>query len=310
MKGLILLLAIVIGSMAVAQKQEELGKVDWLRDFDQAIAQSKEEGKPILILFQEVPGCSTCRNYGHDVLSDPLLADVIENEFVPLAVFNNKGGKDMELLEKFSEPAWNNPVVRIIDATSKELAPRVSGNYSAIGLQEAMITALQAHNAQVPDYLALLHEEMISAQQNLQYATYSMFCFWSGAKHFGNVKGVLNTEAGFENGHEVVKVSFDPTLVTKAELDAHAEKGKCDNSQGQEFRLSKKNTFYYLRNSAYRYVPMTLLQRTRINALLGNRKDARHLLSPTQLKFLDNGSIKEVVFDLELRSAWPENFKS
>jgi cytochrome oxidase Cu insertion factor (SCO1/SenC/PrrC family) len=45
---------------------EELGKVKWLRNYDQAIAQSDKNGKPVLILFQEVPGYSTCRNYGNN----------------------------------------------------------------------------------------------------------------------------------------------------------------------------------------------------------------------------------------------------
>ena len=34
----------------------ELGKVPWLRDYDEALAQSRKTGKPILLLFQEVPG--------------------------------------------------------------------------------------------------------------------------------------------------------------------------------------------------------------------------------------------------------------
>ncbi len=34
----------------------ELGDVRWLRDLDTAVANSKEQSKPIAILFQEVPG--------------------------------------------------------------------------------------------------------------------------------------------------------------------------------------------------------------------------------------------------------------
>lgn len=34
----------------------ELGRVPWLRDYDAAIKQAKDSGKPILVLFQEVPG--------------------------------------------------------------------------------------------------------------------------------------------------------------------------------------------------------------------------------------------------------------
>ena len=44
----------------------ELGKVNWLRDYDKAVKKSKGQNKPIFILFQEVPGCSTCQNFGND----------------------------------------------------------------------------------------------------------------------------------------------------------------------------------------------------------------------------------------------------
>ncbi len=34
----------------------ELGRVAWERDFDRATARAEREQKPILLLFQEVPG--------------------------------------------------------------------------------------------------------------------------------------------------------------------------------------------------------------------------------------------------------------
>ncbi|MEM7087739.1 MAG: thioredoxin family protein, partial [Bacteroidota bacterium] len=89
-----LLLIMVMGSFQQINAQErtnalnqdeELGKVSWYRDYDQAIQQAKKQNKPVLILFQEVPGCATCRNYGHNVLSNPLMTEAIENEFIPLA---------------------------------------------------------------------------------------------------------------------------------------------------------------------------------------------------------------------------------
>lgn len=39
-----------------ADQPTELGDVDWLRDLDKAVDQSKQQDKPIAILFQEVPG--------------------------------------------------------------------------------------------------------------------------------------------------------------------------------------------------------------------------------------------------------------
>lgn len=34
----------------------EWGRVDWLRDYDEAVRVARESGKPIFLLFQEVPG--------------------------------------------------------------------------------------------------------------------------------------------------------------------------------------------------------------------------------------------------------------
>lgn len=34
----------------------ELGKVAWRRGFDEAIEEAKKNDKPLLVLFQEVPG--------------------------------------------------------------------------------------------------------------------------------------------------------------------------------------------------------------------------------------------------------------
>ena len=39
-----------------AQKHPELGEVAWLRNYQQAVDQARKSNKPILLLFQEVPG--------------------------------------------------------------------------------------------------------------------------------------------------------------------------------------------------------------------------------------------------------------
>lgn len=51
------LIAVATAAMAgETQPPVELGKIQWLRDFDAGMARAKEEGKPVLLLFQEVPG--------------------------------------------------------------------------------------------------------------------------------------------------------------------------------------------------------------------------------------------------------------
>lgn len=42
--------------LRAAEPPVEVGKVAWKRDFDAALKLSGKEGKPVLLLFQEVPG--------------------------------------------------------------------------------------------------------------------------------------------------------------------------------------------------------------------------------------------------------------
>ena len=51
---------LAIGTLAYASRPEgnpvEVGHVNWGRDFEAALAMSAQSGKPVLVLFQEVPG--------------------------------------------------------------------------------------------------------------------------------------------------------------------------------------------------------------------------------------------------------------
>ena len=163
-KSILLLMALSLATInAYAQKKtnpsnqsEELGAISWYRDYNTALKLSKEENKPVLILFQEVPGCMTCRNYGHNVLSHPKMVEAIETLFIPLAIYNNKKGADAKVLRKFGEPAWNNPVVRIVNEKGENLVKRVSGNYSKRGLYRAMEKALTKDGGEIPELLQSL----------------------------------------------------------------------------------------------------------------------------------------------------------
>ena len=96
----------------------------WGRNFDAALAISKASGKPVFLLFQEIPGCKGCKDFGREVLSDPEVVRAIEENFVPLLIPNNQPGKDEKILKRFSEPAWNYQVVRFLDKDGKDLIPR------------------------------------------------------------------------------------------------------------------------------------------------------------------------------------------
>ncbi len=306
---------------AVAQKRTqpldqdiELGKVSWYRDYDAATAIAKKENKPVLILFQEVPGCATCRNYGSNVLSNPLLVEAIEDLFIPLVIHNNKGGKDKQILKQFNEPSWNNPVVRIVDSNGKNLTPRVSGNYSSKGLYQAMHRALINSYQEIPEYMKLLGKELASVH-NTKEKYYSMYCFWTGERQLGATEGVVNTEAGFMNGREVVKVTYDKNKIAIKELDTYAKRNRFTPIDfDTSYRPASNDEDYYLRNTDYKYLPLSNLQKTKINAALGKRQSASIYLSPRQQKWLqeikNKKARKEVLFNQSFAIAWEKKIQT
>jgi len=210
-----------------AQQPEAVGRVSWGRDLDAALAASKGSGKPVFALFQEVPGCVGCRQFGRDVLSDALIVEAIETEFTPLLIHNNTAGADAQVLQRFGEPAWNYQVVRFLDAAAKDLIPRQDQVWTTGPLVERMIAALGKAGRVAPNYLKLL-----AAQHSpiLKQAVFAMSCFWTGEMELGKIDGVVHTEAGFMLGHEVTRVAYDPEAITLPALIAEAEKVRCANS--------------------------------------------------------------------------------
>lgn len=309
---------------------KELGKVKWLRDINKATTQAKAEDKPVFLLFQEVPGCSTCRNYGQKVLSHPLIVEAIETYFVPLAIYNNKGGKDREVLDYFNEPSWNNPVVRIVDSKKKNLVSRISGNYSVHGVTAAMIEVMKTQKIKIPAYLSLLHDELSARQSGVETTYLSMYCFWSGEKSIADIDGVIGTQAGFMDGREVVKVDFAPNTVNYEDLVQKAKTKSCAShvytenlvqqlaaekvvgsdhtSEKTAFRIDRE-TKYYLYKSSYKYLPMTSLQAVKANSLIGKGQSPNSVFSPRQLALLKiiqeypNAKWKSAI-NTDLRQAW------
>lgn len=284
----------------------ELGNVSWLRDFDDAKAASKSEGKPIFILFQEVPGCSTCRNYGQSVLVHPLMVEAIENEFIPLTIFNNIGGKDRDVLSLFSEPTWNNPVVRIVDSEGDNIISRLAGDYTSLGLYRAMEEAMVREQREIPGYIEILGDDLLLEADGTEEAVYQMYCFWSGEKHLGQIEGVVATDPGFTSAGEVVKVQYNPAIISKSDLDRIAEKGSCRKTKNKNFRMDR-DPQYYLKKSKYNVLPLSKSQRTKINVSIANQESPLHLLSPKQILWLESGSVdNKLTYDKAFAAAWKE----
>ena len=91
------------------------------------------------------------------MLSNPQLVRLIESEFVPLLVHNNRPGRDAELLKRFKEPAWNYQVVRFLDSEGEDIIPRKDRVWTRQALAARMAAALRASGRPVPDELAKIN---------------------------------------------------------------------------------------------------------------------------------------------------------
>ncbi|NIS08168.1 MAG: peptide-methionine (S)-S-oxide reductase [Candidatus Dadabacteria bacterium] len=287
----------------------ELGYVNWHRNFGKAVELAKREDKPILLFFNEVPGCNTASGYGKNVMRHPLIIEAAETLFIPVAIYNNVGGHDREVLDSFGEPTWNNPVVRFIDSDRKQLTPRLAGDYTKLGLVRSMIKALKSDSKPVPDYLNLLEKELSAERAGKEKAIFSMYCFWSGEGSLGNIDGVVSTKAGFMGGKEVVQVEYNPRIISYDKLLRAADKGgKADHvfaANEDQKRIAKKligkdrvsneKSFmldrepkYYMSKTHYKYVPMTPLQASLVNSAVGKRQSPHKYLSQRQLGILNS----------------------
>lgn len=296
---------------AINDQPKELGKVSWFRNYDKAVAESKRSGKPIFLLFQEVPGCSNCIRFGHDLLSNPLFVEAIENEFVPLAIYNNVGGEDKKILDKFNEQAWNNPVVRFINEIGIDLVPKLEFSLNPFLLHEKMKNVLLRTNKPVPLYFELLADELKILYGISKVTYYETPCFWSGETSMIQHPMVLATEAGWIGHKEVVKVHYDPDRGSLAALNEYAIKeGFYVMDTFADYRKDM-NPQYYLKGSIFGLLPLSYTQRSVLNYAIPYQKDgvAEMYLSPLQVELLSehrkNGGKGKLVYDQKIEDTWP-----
>ena len=293
-------LLLVPGQARAAANPIEIGTVRWNTDFDGALRKSSETGKPVLALFQEVPGCSGCKSFGQVVLSHPLIVEAIETEFVPVVIYNNRGGADREILERYNEPAWNYQVIRFLNSSGSDLIPRKDGVWTIPAVAARIEEARKAAGKTEPlEYLTGLTVDFDSPL--VGQALFKQYCFWTGEAQLGAVAGVLKTEAGFYGG-EVTRVWYDKRRLTFAALQKAAkELGVADESycsKSDDTKLAE--TYEQFDPGRYRIAPasdqkkqiqgtqfetldLNEYQATKVNAFA--RKDPRkasEYLSPRQ----------------------------
>jgi len=287
----------------------ELGRVHWQHDLDAGLSACKQSGKPIFLLFQEIPGCQGCKDFGADPLSHPLLVEALEDQFIPLAFRNNGSGVDEVVRKRFDEPASNYPVARLLDGDGKDLIPRQEFIFTTNGIATRMIEALSAAKRDVPAYLRLAADEADANRNHRELATFAMGCFWEGQAKLGGIDGVVSTRAGMLDGQEVVDVIFNPKILSYKQLIKIAQQSQCTNaiyghsdtqmvaarsllaerakpakSNMKEAPASDQN--YFLQKSELCYLPLTPVQAMKLNSALGLQKDVERWLSPRQIALL------------------------
>ncbi len=323
---------------AEAEPPVELGKVDWLGDFEQAKAQAAKSGKPIMILFDEVPGCGGCKRFGQRMLSHPLVVDAAEEAFVPMAVRNNsKGDADAALVKQFGMPRWSYPEIRFLDPDKPgpegDLIPRAKNTWRKLVLPGRMVAALRKADRPVPAYLEILATE--TEQKSTETACFWMSCYWVGEVKLGAADGIRAVRIGWLNKKEVVEVDFDPEVVSFEDL-AKLARDSCGSKVGI-FARSKKQLaaasklnmparasdepvktekvrqkrMLMVRHPDVWFLPLSEYQAVRLNALCRGRdggEKVEALLSPTQkalrkkLTRIDRGQelIRRVIKDVGL----------
>ncbi len=157
--GLLIPAAAAPAPAASGRQAVEVGAVEWERDFEGALEKSRGDGRPVLVLFQEVPGCSGCREFGREVLTHPVIVASAEREFIPVLVYNNRPGRDAEILDRYSEPAWNYQVIRFLDGDGEDFIPRRDRVWTVQGVARRMVEALEAAGRDVPADLGELAEK-------------------------------------------------------------------------------------------------------------------------------------------------------
>ncbi len=92
---------------------------------------------------------------------------------MPVMIRNNVGGYEKEILERYKEPTWNNPVIRFVDGKGVDLVPRKDRIWGIGPVTARVVEVLKAAKRPVPAWLSTLWDETSSGE--VQTAAFAMY---------------------------------------------------------------------------------------------------------------------------------------
>lgn len=185
----------------------------------------------------------------------------------------------------FFPPA--NPLLRVLapDGITLSRAQLANANTGA-GLAE-MVRLLEAAHRPVPHYLQLVCDEY--SGRPTETARFAVGCYWEGERELGKLHGVVASRTGTIGKDEVVELKFDPKVVDATALAERAKHMSCFRGvpSAQAAIAEDPEQQHTLANHPeFSDIPMTPLQRTKVNAALWDHQDLTQFLSPRQIKLL------------------------
>ncbi|MDF1657842.1 MAG: hypothetical protein P1U58_09525 [Verrucomicrobiales bacterium] len=200
-------------------------------------------------------------------------------------------------------------MIRFLDERKNDIIPRKDRVWTVEALASRMAEALATADRPVPLYLKAL-AGVAAAKEPAQVA-FAMHCFWTGEFRIGGLEGVLTTEAGWLNGREVTRVTWDRSVLGFEQLLEHAANFECADKvfvsvEGDRMAASSRRLSVGTLDESYRRAKLTdqkrqisgtpferlnlsPVQATKINALARiNPKSALNWLTPLQRSDITN----------------------
>jgi hypothetical protein len=184
-----------------------------------------------------------------------------------------------------------NPLLRILSPDGITLSRQQFANpNTGAGLSE-MVRLLETAHRPVPRYLQMVCDEY--SGRPTETARFSVGCYWEGERVLGKLHGVVASRTGTIGKDEVVELKFDPKIVNPAALTERAKHMTCFRgipSTQAALAEDPEQQHTLANHPEFAHIPMTPLQRTKVNAAVWDHQDITQFLSPKQLKMLQRRS--------------------